>query len=62
MKFIIPDTKAKHTNITTNYRDNQNRKVFTKVIKMPSLKVWVQIPGGQIKRSGKRKRFKEGVP
>ncbi len=46
--LITEDTKPKHTNITTIYRDQLNRKVFTKVIKTLSGKAWVQRPGGLI--------------
>jgi hypothetical protein len=33
------------------------QKVYTKVIKMPSSKVWVQRPSGLIKSGGKCKHF-----
>jgi hypothetical protein len=55
MKFITEDTKAKHTIITTIYRDNLN--VLTKVIKTPSRKAWVQKPSDLIKSGRKHKRF-----
>ncbi len=52
---ITEATNVKHTNITTIYRDNYN-KVIAKVIKMSSLKAWVQKPSGLIKRGKKWKR------
>jgi hypothetical protein len=54
--FINEDEKVKHTNIATIYWLNKN-KVFTKVIKTPSWKVWVQEPSGLMKNGGKWKHF-----
>ncbi len=49
------DTRAKHTNTPTLYSDNQDRKVFTKMTKMPSWKGWAQRPIGIIKSGRQRK-------
>ena len=60
--FINRDTNLKHANITTIYRENYDRKYLQKLLKMTSLKAWVQRPRGLIKSGRKRKCFKERVP
>jgi hypothetical protein len=57
IKSITEDTKVKHTNIATICNDNYSKKVFTKVIKMPSWKVWVQRPSGLFKSGRKHDHF-----
>jgi len=45
-----------------NYLQRQlKQKVFTKIIKMPSLRAWAKKPNGLIKRGRKRKHFKKGI-
>jgi ribosomal protein S18 len=60
IKFITEDLKVKPTNITTIYNDNQN-KVYTKVIKMSSLKAWAHRLSGLIKMEGSASTFIESL-
>jgi hypothetical protein len=57
IKFTIEDTKVKHTNIATICDDNYSKKVFTKVIKMPSWKVLVQRSSSPVKSGRKHEHF-----
>ncbi len=53
----------KKTRKDYNYLQRQSKqKVFTKIIKMPSLRAWAKKPNGLIKRGRKRKHFKKGIP
>ncbi len=47
--FFTEDTKVKHTFTLQLFTKIFKKNIFTRVIKMPSWKVWVQIPSGLLK-------------
>jgi hypothetical protein len=57
--FNIEEYFTKHTINATIYNDNWNRKLFTKVIKMPSWKAWSMRPSGLIKQGRKPSAFRK---
>ncbi len=52
----------KKTRKDYNYLQRQSKQeLFTKIIKMPSMRAWPKKPNGLIKRGRKRKHFKKGM-